>query len=166
MESLFLGTEMNSLEKEVEYAKHRMEVLRMARQLLNEEYINRRAEDHNRWLAESDVAWRTKGIKLPYPPFAPYPTEAQILAKARDLIGFVVKEEDVDKVLPAEPPPPPQEPTPMITVPEPEVPHAPPQESPRPETGTLGMTSVTEPANPVIEAKPEPKRKGFWFGGQ
>ena len=65
MESLPMGTDMNSLEKELEYAKHRMEVLRMARQLLNEEYINKRAEDHNRWLAESDVAWRTKGIKLP-----------------------------------------------------------------------------------------------------
>ena len=160
---------MTSLEKEMEYAKHRMEVLRMARQLLNEEYINRRAEDHNRWLAESDVAWRTKGIKLPYPPFAPYPTEAQILAKAQELIGFVVKEEDADKVLPAqvmEAPVVPPPPTPLITVPEPEVPHAPPQETPKPETGTLGMTNITEPVIPATETKPETKKKGFWFGGQ
>lgn len=162
---------MTSLEKELEYAKHRMEVLRMARQLLNEEYINKRAEDHNRWLAESDVAWRTKGIKLPYPPFAPYPTEAQILAKAQELISFVVKEEDADKILPATvaeapaatiPPPVP----PMITVPEPEVPHAPPMETPKPETGTLGMTSIMEPANPVVDTiKPEPKKKSFWSRG-
>jgi hypothetical protein len=156
-----MGTDMNSLEKE-------MEVLRMARQLLNEEYINRRAEDHNKWLADSDVAWRTKGIKLPYPPFAPYPTEAQILTKAQELIKFVVKEEDIDKVLPpqiSEEPVIPPAPTPVITVPEPEVPHAPPQETPKPETGTLGMTDITEPANPIIETKPETKKKSFWFGG-
>lgn len=78
-------------ERELEITRHRMEILRMARQMLNEEYINRRAEDHNRWLAEADVAWRTKGIKLPYPPFAPYPTEEQVLAKAQELLKFVVE---------------------------------------------------------------------------
>ena len=55
--------------------KTKLEVLKMARELLNEEYINRRAEDHNRWIAECDVAWKTKGIKLAYPPFAPYPCQ-------------------------------------------------------------------------------------------
>jgi len=79
-------------EKDLELARHRMEILRMARQLLNEEYINRRAEDHNKWLADADVAWRTKGIKLPYPPFAPYPTEEQILARAESLMKFVATE--------------------------------------------------------------------------
>lgn len=62
----------------------------MARQMLNEQYINQRAEDHNRWLAEADVAWRTRGVKLPYPPFAPYPTEEQVLTKAQELLKFVV----------------------------------------------------------------------------
>jgi hypothetical protein len=76
---------------DIEYAKHRMEVLRMARTLLNEEYINKRAEDHNKWLAEADQAWRNKGIKLPYPPFAPYPTEAQILERAETLMKFIGK---------------------------------------------------------------------------
>ena len=152
---------MTSLEKELEYAKHRMEVLRMARQLLNEEYINRRAEDHNKWLAESDVAWRTKGVKLPYPPFAPYPTEAQILAKAQELIGFVVKE-DADKILPKSVIETPEPPTPMITVPEPEVPHAPAAEPPAPEIGTLGMNPVTD-VEPI--KTPEPKKKSFWSRG-
>lgn len=77
-------------ERDMEITRHRMEILRMARQMLNEQYINQRAEDHNRWLAEADVAWRTKGIKLPYPPFAPYPTEEQVLAKAQELLKFVV----------------------------------------------------------------------------
>lgn len=81
-------------EKDLEFTKHRMEILRMARQMLNEQYINRRAEDHNRWLAEADQAWRNKGIRLPYPPFAPYPTEEQVLAKAQELLKFVLTEEE------------------------------------------------------------------------
>lgn len=92
MEQDQLGTTMT--DKDVEFTKHRMEILRMARQMLNEQYINRRAEDHNRWLADADVAWRTKGIRLPYPPFAPYPTEEQVLAKAQELLKFVLTEEE------------------------------------------------------------------------
>lgn len=72
----------------------KLELLKMARQLLNEEYINRRAEDHNKWLADCDDAWRTRRVKLPYPPFAPYPTEAQIVAKALALYNFVNPDED------------------------------------------------------------------------
>lgn len=72
-------------------SKYRLEILKMARELLNEEYINKRAEDHNKWLAECDVAWKTRGVKLPYPPFAPYPSEAEILAKAASLYNFVVE---------------------------------------------------------------------------
>lgn len=74
---------------DVEQTKQRLELLKMARTLLNEEYINRRAEDHNKWLAECDESWRTKRIKLPYPPFAPYPSEAEIVAKALTLYNFV-----------------------------------------------------------------------------
>lgn len=74
----------------------KLELLKMARQLLNEEYINRRAEDHNKWLAECDDAWRTRRIKLPYPPFAPYPTEDQIVAKALALYNFISPESSKD----------------------------------------------------------------------
>lgn len=84
-------------DKDVEFTKHRMEILRMARQMLNEQYINRRAEDHNRWLAEADQAWKNKGIRLPYPPFAPYPTEEQVLAKAQELLKFVLIQEEKEK---------------------------------------------------------------------
>lgn len=92
MEQDHLGATMT--DKDVEFTKHRMEILRMARQMLNEQYINRRAEDHNKWLADADVAWRTKGIRLPYPPFAPYPTEEQVLAKAQELLKFVLIQEE------------------------------------------------------------------------
>lgn len=83
--------------------KHKFELLKMARELLNEEYINRRAEDHNKWVAECDVAWKTRGIKLPYPPFAPYPTEAEIIAKASSLYSFLSAEEPAVET-PAAPP--------------------------------------------------------------
>jgi len=75
----------------------KLELLKMARQLLNEEYINRRAEDHNKWLADCDEVWRTRRVKLPYPPFAPYPTEEQIVAKALTLYNFVNPDEGKDK---------------------------------------------------------------------
>lgn len=74
---------------ELQDTKHKMEILKMARELLNEEYINRRAQDHNRWVAESDVAWRTRRVKLPYPPFASYPTEEEIVNKAAALYKFI-----------------------------------------------------------------------------
>jgi hypothetical protein len=73
----------------LEDAKYKLELLRMARELLNEEYINRRAEDHNKWVADADVAWKTQGIKLPYPPFAPYPKESEIVTKALTLFNFL-----------------------------------------------------------------------------
>ena len=72
---------------------YKFELLKMARELLNEEYINRRAEDHNKWVAESDMAWKTRRIKLPYPPFAQYPTEIEIIAKAAGLYSFLSAEE-------------------------------------------------------------------------
>lgn len=83
---------------DIEQTKQRLELLKMARTLLNEEYINRRAEDHNKWLAECDESWRTRRIKLPYPPFAPYPSEAEIVAKALTLYNFV----NPDSAKPAE----------------------------------------------------------------
>ena len=73
----------------IDQTNQKLELLKMSRQLLNEEYINRRAEDHNKWLAECDTAWRTQRIKLPYPAFAPYPTEAEIVAKAVTLYAFI-----------------------------------------------------------------------------
>jgi hypothetical protein len=73
----------------LEDAKYKLELLRMSRELLNEEYINKRAEDHNKWVADADVAWKTQGIKLPYPPFAPYPKESDIVAKALTLFNFL-----------------------------------------------------------------------------
>lgn len=78
--------------------KQRFELLKMARELLNEDYINRRAEDHNKWVAENDELWRTKRRNLPYPPFAQYPTDDEIVKAALNLYNFIYMEsrEDVN----------------------------------------------------------------------
>ncbi len=99
----------------------------MARDLANEEYINKRAEDHNDWLAKVDVAWKTRGVRLPYPPFVPFPTETDIVSRAVTLYKFVISTAaaGVPESLPIEPTPvttppavvPPIEPTPVTTPP-------------------------------------------------
>lgn len=67
----------------------RMELLRIARELVVNEYIDRRAQDHNSWLANSDMAWRTQKVKLPYPAFPAYPSETDIIARANILNEFI-----------------------------------------------------------------------------
>ena len=67
----------------------RLEILKMARELVINEYIDRRAQDHNLWVAQSDELMRTRGFKLQYPAFPPYPTESDIIAKADSLVKFM-----------------------------------------------------------------------------
>lgn len=72
-----------------EQISQRFELLKMARELLNEDYINRRAEDHNRWIAENEELWRTARRNVPYPPFAQYPTDEAIIQAALNLYNFI-----------------------------------------------------------------------------
>lgn len=126
-------------------SRYRLEILKMARELLNEEYINRRAEDHNKWLAECDVVWRTKGIKLPYPPFAPYPSEAEILAKAASLYNFV--EEKPKATTP---------PVDLASAPSPWVTYLTP--TPPVETPVSPPVVEPEPSPPTVSTEPVPEQ--------
>lgn len=65
------------------------ELLKMAKEIVVNEYIDRRAQDHNKWLADSDVAWKLRRVKLPYPTIPPYPTEKEIVARAQTLYDFL-----------------------------------------------------------------------------
>jgi hypothetical protein len=67
----------------------RYELLKMVRELVNEEYINKRADAHNKWVAENTLAKLEKRLPVPYPTFVTYPTYADILAKAAELNKFV-----------------------------------------------------------------------------
>lgn len=71
----------------------------MAREIVHNEYIDAKAQLHNKWLADADLLWRTTRTRLVYPPFPPYPTEEVIVARAKVLLGFLSKQEQ-----PIEPP--------------------------------------------------------------
>lgn len=66
-----------------------LEILKMARDLVINEYTDRRAQDHNKWLADFEVIWKNNRIRLPYPDIPPYPTETEIVARAQILLNFL-----------------------------------------------------------------------------
>lgn len=81
----------------------KLELLRMARELVINEYIDKRAQDHNAWLAQADVVWRTQGVRLAYPIFPQYPTEVDILTRARTLNTFLSAEDQPQEKISAVP---------------------------------------------------------------
>lgn len=66
-----------------------IELLRLAKELAYSDYNNRKAELHNQWLAESDLAWKRHRLKVAYPPIPPFPTEQEIMDRALNLIEFL-----------------------------------------------------------------------------
>ena len=84
-----------------------LEILKMARELVINEYTDRRAQDHNKWLADFEVVWKNNRIRLPYPDIPPYPTETEIVTRAQTLMKFLhqnrmTSEEETPEVKPAE----------------------------------------------------------------
>lgn len=69
----------------IEELKKRAELLKIARQLLNKDYINRRAQQHQLWIANSETSWKATRSLLPYPLGTLYPTEEEVVAKALEL---------------------------------------------------------------------------------
>jgi hypothetical protein len=84
------------------------EAFRMAKEIAHNEYVDIRAKIHNKWLTESDVEWRAKGVKLPYPDFPSYPSEQEILKRAKNILDFlnldqpitIITKEETSNVLP------------------------------------------------------------------
>jgi hypothetical protein len=68
----------------------RLEILKMARELTVNEYIDRRAQEHNEWLDKSTELWKTQRLTLAYPVIPPYPTEKEIIARAKILMDFLL----------------------------------------------------------------------------
>ena len=87
-----LGTNMD--------IEHRLEALKIAREIVMSDYTNRRADLHNQWLFESDNLWKTQRVRLSYPSIPPYPTETEIVERAKLMIDFV---EHVQPVVQPEP---------------------------------------------------------------
>jgi hypothetical protein len=66
-----------------------LEILKMARELVLNEYTDRRAQDHNKWLADFESVWKNTRVRLPYPDIPPYPTETEIVKRAQTLMDFI-----------------------------------------------------------------------------
>ena len=67
----------------------RLELLKMAKEMLTEDYYGRREQISNNWHAQLDIA-KINGVGMPeHPGFPAYPSEAEIIAKAQTLNGFV-----------------------------------------------------------------------------
>ena len=67
----------------------RLELLKMAKDMLNDEYYGKREQISNDWHVKVDSAKINGGTIPEHPGFTPYPSEAEIIAKATALNGFV-----------------------------------------------------------------------------
>ena len=67
----------------------RLELLKMAKDMLVEDYYGSREKISNEWALKADIA-KVHGNPIPeHPGYPAYPTEAEIIAKATALNGFV-----------------------------------------------------------------------------
>jgi hypothetical protein len=67
----------------------RLELLKMAKDMLNDDYYGKREVISNEWSTKVEIA-KINGGELPvHPGFPAYPSETEIIAKAQTLNGFV-----------------------------------------------------------------------------
>jgi hypothetical protein len=76
-------------ETDVVEIRRRLELLKLARHLINDEYLKQRADAYTKWTTDSDHAWKTQGVKLPFPPVPAMPSEADVVARALQLYNHV-----------------------------------------------------------------------------
>jgi hypothetical protein len=66
-----------------------LEILKMAKELVINEYVDKRAELHNQWLVESEHLWKTQRVRVAYPAIPAYPSERDIIVVAKALMDFI-----------------------------------------------------------------------------
>ena len=67
----------------------RLELLKMAKDMLNDEYFGKRESISNNWYQQVESAKLNGGTIPEHPGFPAIPTEQEIIAKATALNGFV-----------------------------------------------------------------------------
>jgi hypothetical protein len=67
----------------------RLELLKMAKDMLSDEYYGKREQISNDWSTKVDSAKINGGTIPDHPGFPAYPSETEIIAKAQVLNGFV-----------------------------------------------------------------------------
>ena len=78
-----------------------LKVITIARELVLQDYHEKRAWLHDRWLDDSEKIWAAHKILLSYPEFPAYPTEQEIMATARDILDHLrnpISDADLRKV--------------------------------------------------------------------
>ena len=67
----------------------RLELLKLAKDMLEQDYFAKREVSHNNWQVSSENA-RLAGTSIPdQPQLPPYPSEQDVIAKATSLNAFV-----------------------------------------------------------------------------
>ena len=67
----------------------RLELLKMAKEMLTEDYYGKREQISNDWQVKVENARHAGSVPPEHPGFAAYPNETDIIAKAQMLNGFV-----------------------------------------------------------------------------
>jgi len=67
----------------------RLELLKMAKDMLTEDYYGKRDQVSNDWQVKVENARHAGQVPPDHPGFPAYPTEAEIINKAATLNGFV-----------------------------------------------------------------------------
>jgi hypothetical protein len=67
----------------------RLELLKMAKEMLTEDYYGKREQISNDWQVKVENARHAGSVPPEHPGFAAYPSETDIIAKAQMLNGFV-----------------------------------------------------------------------------
>ena len=67
----------------------RLELLKMAQTMLEQDYYGKREQISNDWQVKVDNARHSGALPPEHPGFPQYPTEAEVIAKATTLNGFV-----------------------------------------------------------------------------
>jgi hypothetical protein len=67
----------------------RLELLKMAKDMLTEEYYGKREVVQNDWQVKVETAKINGGTVPEHPGLPPYPTDIEVISKAATLNGFV-----------------------------------------------------------------------------
>lgn len=67
----------------------RLELLKMAKEMLTEDYYSKRDQVSNDWQVKVENARHAGATPPDHPGFPSYPTEIEIISKAQALNGFV-----------------------------------------------------------------------------